>query len=75
MLVLIFILNKGYAENLKKMGTTTKMYNFKPEDDDFRPLTKESDSRTSTSTLFDKGNNENDQRVYEFLDGLKLSKY
>lgn len=57
------------------MGNNTKMFNFKPEDDDFRPLTNESDSRTSTSTPFDKGSIETDPRVYEFLDGLKLSKY
>jgi hypothetical protein len=74
-LVLILILNKGFAENLKKMNNNSKAFNFKPEDDDFRPLSKETVSQTQTSSPFDKGSIETDPKVYEFLDGLKLSKY
>jgi hypothetical protein len=57
------------------MNNNSKAFNFKPEDDDFRPLSKESVSQTQTSSPFDKGSIETDPKVYEFLDGLKLSKY
>jgi len=81
-LEVILVLNKGYAENLKKLGSNTKAFNFTSPEDDFRPTSKESDSRTSTSTPFNKiRNNLNSDilkinpQVQQFLSDLKLIKY
>lgn len=63
----------------------TKAFNFTSGKEGFRPISKETDSRTSTSTPFGNlrqtGTNDDvsgsslNQEVWNFLDGLKLSKY
>mmetsp|Transcript_4023 Transcript_4023/g.3800 ORF Transcript_4023/g.3800 Transcript_4023/m.3800 type:complete len:171 (+) Transcript_4023:177-689(+) len=74
--------NRGYADNLKKIAGKNTAINFASHEDDFRPVSKESDHRTSTSTPFNQiRNNLNsegssvDPQVAEFLEGIKLAKY
>lgn len=81
--------SKGYSQNVvKAIDKRKKEFNFVSPDDDLRPLSKESDSRTSTSTPFGglrnnlnstqyEGHNDLNinQEVYNFLESLKLVKY
>lgn len=82
-------LNKGYSKNvMQNLGRKTKAFNFNSNDSDLRPMSKESDSRTSTSTPFtgirnnlnsteyDGNDNSNlSKEVVDLLDSLKLTKY
>lgn len=82
--------NKGYSQNIiAGIDKKTKEFKFVNDiDDDMRPTSKESDSRTSTSTPFGnlrnnlnstdyegKGNLNINDDVHNFLDSLKLNKY
>lgn len=81
--------NKGYSQNVVKgIYKKNKEFNFGSQNDDLRPVSNKSDSRTSTSTPF--GNFRNNlnstvddggeclkisKELSELLESLKLSKY